>query len=147
MKKKPVNITLSDEDRTTAERLALEYGDGSISALFCRLVKEEYSREVPLGSGNVGTYAAPAVWTAVIGAIPSAIDGFRALAASQKVRDSFRKADAQPAAKSSASPAKRQAKSTSVAPPIQAALAGQKSLRSKRSSPLAAPPSAPSVRG
>lgn len=152
MAKKPINITVLPAVRATAELLAGECGDGSISALFERLVEEEHSRVTP--SGEYDAFKNAQVWTAMLTAFPAAVDAFRALASSQEVRDEFRLADLR-----ASNPINLRGKLSPksginlhrvgdvLAPPIQAALAARKRhLRGPRSELRPAPQSAPSVR-
>ena len=90
--KKPLNITVASATKDRAAKLSEQYGDGSISNLFERLVSEEYDREA--SDVDSSTWSEPSTWKALLATMPHAEAPFRALVDSPLARSAFRKATA-----------------------------------------------------
>ena len=97
--KKPLNITVADATKDRAAKLSKQYGDGSISNLFERLVSEEFDREAS-DVDSATSWSEPATWSAMLATMPHAGAPFRALASSPLARSAFRKATAPKAGRS-----------------------------------------------
>ena len=88
--KKPLNISVPSSVKERAAKLAEQYGDGSISNLFERLVAEEFDRDsVP---ADTSSWSKPDTWKAMLATMPLAEAPFRALVDSPLARAAFRKA-------------------------------------------------------
>lgn len=96
--KKPLNITVSESSRKTAEKLVKHSGCGSVSKLFEQLVAEEFDRDAEeiadASSVDATSWSVPATWSAMLATMPLAEAPFRALASSPLARSAFRKATA-----------------------------------------------------
>ena len=96
--KKPLNITVSESSRRTAEKLVKHSGCGSVSKLFEQLVAEEFDRDAEeiadASSVDAASWSEPATWSAMLATMPHAEAPFRALTASPLARAAFRKATA-----------------------------------------------------
>ena len=68
--KKPLNITVADATKDRAAKLSKQYGDGSISNLFERLVSEEFDREA--SDVDSSTWSEPSTGTAMLATMPLA---------------------------------------------------------------------------
>lgn len=68
--RKPLNITVADKVKNRASKLVEQYGDGSISNLFERLVSEEFARES--SDIDASTWSEPATWKAMLATMPLA---------------------------------------------------------------------------